>query len=83
MILLLSRNMPTGIINRPRIRNPGRIIYMYKPRFEFPLSNIVEITKRRRISKRFIAAIIEPMIVSQFFDEGGNFIVEVLNNQVR
>jgi hypothetical protein len=31
--------------------------------------------KRRIINKRLIPAIIEPIIVSQFFDEGGSFIV--------
>jgi hypothetical protein len=39
-----------------------------------PLSKIEDIRKSSRIRIRFIAAIIEPMIVSQFLDEGGNFI---------
>jgi hypothetical protein len=36
---------------------------------------MVETIKRIIIIRRFIIAIIEPMIVSQFFDEGGSFIV--------
>jgi hypothetical protein len=36
---------------------------------------MVETRKRIIIIRRFITAIIEPMIVSQFFDEGGSFIV--------
>jgi len=40
-----------------------------------PLSKIVEMINSRKISKRLITAIIEPIIVSQFLDEGGNFMV--------
>lgn len=43
----------------------------------FPLSNIVEIINSRRISSRLILAIIEPMIVDQFLNVGGNFIIEI------
>jgi hypothetical protein len=49
----------------------------------FALLNIVEMTKRRRIRIRFIAAIIEPMIVSQFLDDCGNFIAVRLKFQMR
>ena len=35
---------------------------------------MVEITKRRIIKARFIPAIIEPIIVNQFLEEGGSFI---------
>lgn len=37
-------------------------------------SKIVETMKSIIIIKRFMIAIIEPIIVSQFFDEGGSFI---------
>jgi hypothetical protein len=48
---------------------------MNNPRFVLDLSKIVEITKSRTIIIRFIPAIIEPMIVSQFFEEGGSFMI--------
>jgi len=35
---------------------------------------MVDITNSRRINIRLITAIIEPIIVSQFFEEGGSFI---------
>ena len=38
---------------------------------------MVEIIKRRIINARFIPAIIEPIIVNQFLDEGGSFIEPV------
>jgi len=47
---------------------------MNNPRFVFPLLKIVEIIKRSIISARFIPAIIEPIMVNQFLDEGGSFI---------
>jgi hypothetical protein len=33
----------------------------------------VEITKSRRINDRLIPAIIEPIIVNQFLEDGGSF----------
>ena len=50
---------------------------MNRPRFEFALLKMVEIIKRRRINARLIPAIIEPMIVNQFLDVGGSFIMPV------
>lgn len=50
---------------------------MNNPRLVLPLSKIVEIMNRRRISSRFILAIIEPMIVDQFLNVGGSFIIEI------
>jgi hypothetical protein len=47
---------------------------MNNPRFVFPLLKIVDIIKSRRINARFIPAIIEPIIVNQFFEDGGSFI---------
>jgi hypothetical protein len=38
---------------------------------------MVEIMKRRIISARFIPAIIEPIIVNQFLEDGGSFIAPV------
>jgi hypothetical protein len=35
---------------------------------------MVEIMKRRIINARFIPAIIEPIIVNQFLEDGGSFI---------
>jgi hypothetical protein len=40
---------------------------------------MVEIMKRRIINARFIPAIIEPIIVNQFLEEGGSFMGR-LNN---
>ena len=40
---------------------------------------MVETTKRIIIISRLITAIIEPIIDSQFFDEGGSFIVLVIS----
>jgi len=40
----------------------------------FALLKIVDIIKRSIISNRLILAIIEPIIVSQFLNEGGSFI---------
>ena len=39
----------------------------------------METANRMIMIKRLIMAIIEPMIVSQFFDEGGSFIVLVIS----
>ena len=47
-----------------------------------PLSNIVEIMKSNRINKRFIMAIIEPIIVNQFLEEGGSFMITGLSECV-
>jgi hypothetical protein len=47
------------------------------------LSKIVDIPNSNSISTRFIAAIMEPMIVSQFLDEGGSFIAVRLKFQMR
>jgi hypothetical protein len=38
------------------------------------LLKIVEIIKRRIINARLIPAIIEPIIVNQFLEDGGSFI---------
>ena len=38
---------------------------------------MVEIMKRRIINARFIPAIIEPIIVNQFLEDGGSFIMPV------
>jgi hypothetical protein len=43
------------------------------------LLKIVEITKSRRISIRFIPAMIEPMIVNQFLEDGGSFMKAALS----
>lgn len=48
---------------------------MKSPRFVLFLSKIVDIINKRMISTRLIPAIIEPIIVNQFLDEGGNFIL--------
>ena len=76
-ILFLSRIIPTGIIKSPKIMKPGRIMYINSPRFVFPLLKIVEIMKRRKINPRFIPAMIEPIIVNQFLEDGGSFIEPV------
>jgi hypothetical protein len=47
---------------------------MNNPRFVFPLLKIVDIIKSRIINARFIPAIIEPIIVNQFLEDGGSFI---------
>jgi hypothetical protein len=38
------------------------------------LLKIEEIINKRMINARLIPAIIEPMMVNQFFDDGGSFI---------
>jgi hypothetical protein len=38
---------------------------------------MVEIIKSKRINARLIPAIIEPIIVNQFFDDGGSFMMLV------
>ncbi len=48
---------------------------MNKPRFVLFLLKMVEMMKRRMINNRFMAAINEPIIVSQFFDDGGSFMM--------
>ena len=52
---------------------------MNKPRFVLDLSKIVEIIKSRTMIIRFIPAIIEPIIVSQFLEEGGSFMIARIN----
>jgi CRISPR/Cas system-associated endonuclease Cas1 len=54
-------------------------MYINNPRFVLPLSNINEITKSSKINKRLIVAMIDPMIVIQFLEEGGSFIVTDVN----
>jgi hypothetical protein len=54
--------------------NPGRIMYINRPRLVLPLLKMVEIMKSRIIKARFIPAMIEPIIVNQFLEEGGSFI---------
>jgi len=77
LILFLSRIIPTGISKSPRIKNPGSIIYIKSPRLVFALLNIVEIINRTNINARLIPAIIEPIIVNQFLEDGGSFMVPV------
>ena len=48
---------------------------MKRPICELPLLNIVEMTKRTIISRKFILATMAPMIVSQFFVDLGSFIL--------
>jgi hypothetical protein len=48
---------------------------MNNPRFVLFLLKIVEIIKRRMIIRRLMEAINEPIIVSQFLDEGGSFMI--------
>ena len=50
---------------------------MNRPRFVFALLKMVDIIKRRTINARLIPAIIEPMIVNQFLEDGGSFMVSV------
>jgi hypothetical protein len=47
---------------------------MNRPMFVLLLLKIVEITNRTIISRKLIIAIMEPIIVSQFFVERGSFI---------
>lgn len=47
---------------------------MNSPRLVLPLSKIEEIMNNRIISARFIPAIIAPIKVSQFLEDGGSFI---------
>jgi hypothetical protein len=47
---------------------------MKRPRYVFPLSKMVDRMKRIIIIRRLIIAIIDPIIVSQFFAAGGSFI---------
>ena len=51
---------------------------MNNPRFVFALLNMVEIINSTIINARLIMAIIEPIIVNQFLEEGGSFI-ETIN----
>ena len=50
---------------------------MNRPRFVFALLKMVDIINRRMINARLIPAIIEPMIVNQFLEDGGSFMVSV------
>jgi len=47
---------------------------MNNPRLVLPISNNEEIIKSNIISERLMPAMIEPIIVSQFLDDGGSFI---------
>ena len=49
---------------------------MNNPRLVFAWLNIVEIMNNTIISARLIVAIIEPIIVNQFLEEGGSFIMQ-------
>ena len=56
---------------------------MNSPRFVLPLSKIDDIKKSNIMRARFIPAIIAPIKVNQFFEEGGSFIFagfRLLNN---
>jgi len=67
--------IPTGIINNPNTINPGRMMYINKPRLVLPLLKIKEIKNNTIIRKRFSPAISAPIIVIQFLDEDGSFMV--------
>jgi hypothetical protein len=47
---------------------------MNNPRFVFPLLKMEDTIKSRIINARFMPAIIEPIIVNQFLEDGGSFI---------
>jgi hypothetical protein len=66
--------MPAGIAKRPNNINPGKIIYIKRPRLVLPLSNMDEMKNRIIMSRRLMPAMIEPIIVSQFLDDDGSFI---------
>jgi hypothetical protein len=66
--------MPAGIARRPSSMNPGKIIYIKRPRLVFPLSRMDEMKNRITMSRRLMPAMIEPIIVSQFLDDDGSFI---------
>ena len=51
---------------------------MNSPRYVFPFSKIDESMKRIAMISKLITAIIEPIMVNQFFDAVGNFIDRVL-----
>jgi hypothetical protein len=44
----------------------------------FPLLKIVDMTNSNSISDRLMPAIIEPIIVSQFLEDGGSFMITCL-----
>lgn len=48
---------------------------MNSPRCVLPMSNRDEIMKSKIMMARFIPAIMNPMNVSQFLDDGGSFIL--------
>jgi len=49
--------------------------YINKPRLVLLLLKIAEIINRTNIKRKLMPAIIVPMIVSQFFEDGGSLIL--------